>query len=104
MKDNKNRTIVKAAAPLALGFIGIMAYVGYFIVKDSNSNVALDICILLPPVAFFSGIVAAILTRKYKETYKTLWWSGFVICLAGTILYALLIFLLICAVLAIREL
>ena len=72
-----------------------MAYIGYFIVKDSSNNLALDICILLPPISFFSGIVASILTRKHKERNSALWWSGFAICLVGTILYALLILLLI---------
>jgi hypothetical protein len=99
-----NRSSFKASIPFVLGIIGIIAYIGYFIVKDSNNNLAFGICILLPPISFFSGIIAAILTRKYKEKNNTLWWSGFAICLVGTILYALLILLLICAALAIREL
>ena len=99
-----NRTSFKVSVPFVLGIIGIMVYVGYFIVKDSGNNAAFAICILLPPLSFFSGIVVAFLTRKHKEANNTLWWSGFVICLVGTILYALLILLLICTVLAIREL
>ena len=94
----------KVSIPLILGIIGIMAFIDYFIVKDSCNNLALTICILLPPISFFSGIVTAILTRKYKENNNSLLWSGCSICLVGTILYALLILLLICAVLAIREL
>lgn len=99
-----NKISFKVSIPLILGIIGIMAFIDYFIVKDSSNNLALNICILLPPISFFSGIVTAILTRKYKENNNSLWWSGFSICLVGTILYALLILLLICAVLAIREL
>jgi hypothetical protein len=99
-----NKTSYKVSISLVLGMIGILAYIGYFIVKDSSNNLAIDICILLPPISFFSGTAAAVLTRKHKEENKTLWWSGFVICFVGTILYALLILLLICAALAIREL
>lgn len=99
-----NRTSFKTSIPLILGIIGLAAYMGYFVVKDSSNNFALGICTVLPPICFFCGIVAAVLTRKHKEKNKALWWSGFSICLVGTILYALLILLLICAVLAIREL
>lgn len=98
-----NRTSFKVSIPLLLGIIGIMAYIGYFIVKDSSNNIAFDICTLLPPLSFLGGIVAAILTKKHKGKNNTLWWCGFVLCFVGTILYAVLILLLICAVLAMRE-
>lgn len=99
-----NGKFLKVSVPLILGIIGIMAYIGYFIVKDNGNNIAFAICILLPPISFLGGIIAAILTRKDRKINNTLWRSGFVICLVGTILYALLILLLIIAILAAREL
>lgn len=99
-----NRKVLKVMIPLLLGMIGIMAYIGYFIFKDSTNNIAFAMCILLPPLSFLSGIVMSILTRKDRKINNTIWLSGFVICLVGTLLYALLILLLICAALAIREL
>lgn len=99
-----NKFFWRASIPFVFGIVGMTAYVGYFIVKDSGNNIAFDIRTLLPPLSFLSGIVAAILTRTHKETNHTLWWSGLVICLVGTVSYLLLILLLICTVLAVREL
>ena len=98
-----NRISFKMFLPLGLGIVGIMAYIGYFIVKDSGGGSALDVCTLLPPVCFFSGMIAAIMVRRHRAANPALWRSGFLLCLTGTVLYAILILLLICAALAMRE-
>lgn len=98
-----NRTSFKVFIPLVSGIIGMAAYIAFFKFRNSSNYAAVDICTLLPPIAFIGGIVASVLTRKHKENNNTLWWSGFVICLIGLVLYIAFILLLICAAFALRS-
>lgn len=97
-----DKTRLKSAIPLIFGLIGIAAYIGYFFIKDSSNNFALNLCTVLPPIAFFCGTVSAFLTRKNRKN-NTLWWSGLAVCSIGAILYVLLIVILICAAIALRD-
>jgi len=97
MKGNVKTT----ALPLVFGLVGAAAFLSYFFVKDSGSNLAFGLSLLLPPAACTGGLIAAFATRQHKTV---LWRSGLALCVVMLGLYALLIALLIVAVAAIAEL
>lgn len=61
-----HRKSLKSSVPLVLGIIGMMAYIGYFIVKDSG-GIALDICVLLPPIFFLEELLRQFLQESIEK-------------------------------------
>ncbi len=98
------RMSIKAVIPLVFGIVGIFGMVGYLcMIKDYKIPLVVDMCIMSSVISFSLGIIASIITRKYRKANNTLWCSGTIICIIGICIWILLIGILVALSLALKE-